>query len=90
MSLTPEKVIEIKKLLPTMSEEGKRRTLDLLKTWEAEKIQVVGKDSLLDFADHVYPGYKVGPHHRRLARIFEEIAAGRKKTGDCEHRTAPR
>ena len=79
MSLTPEKVAEIKKLLPTMSEEGKRRTLDLLKTWESEKIQVLGRDSLLDFVDHVYPGYKVGPHHRRLARIFEEIAAGRKK-----------
>ena len=62
-----------------MTDEGKRRTLELLKTWEADKVQVIGKDSLLDFADHVYPGYKVGPHHRRLAKIFEEIAAGRKK-----------
>jgi len=24
-------------------------------------------------------GYQVGPHHRRLAKIFEEIAAGKKK-----------
>ena len=51
----------------------------MLKVWEGGKVEVIGKDSLLDFADHVYPGYKVGPHHRRLARIFEEIAAGRKK-----------
>jgi len=78
-SLTSDRVLEIKKLLPSMTEEGKRHTLELLKKWEADKVQVLGRDSLLDFVDHVYPGYKVGPHHRRLARIFEEIAAGRKK-----------
>ena len=66
MSLTPDKVTKIKQLLPTMSDEDKRRALAMLKTWEGEKVQVVGRDSLLDFADHVYPGYKVGPHHRRL------------------------
>ena len=79
MSLTSEKVARIKQLFPTMSDDEKRHALEMLKTWEGGKVQVVGKDSLLDFADHVYPGYKVGPHHRRLAKIFEEIAAGRKK-----------
>ena len=73
-SLTSDKVAKIKQLLPTMEADEKRRTLAMLKQWEAEKVQVIGRDSLLDFADHVYPGYKVGPHHRRLARIFEEIA----------------
>jgi len=62
-----------------MGEAEKRRTLDLLKEWDSQTVQLVGKDSLLEFADHVYPGYKVGPHHRRLAKIFEEIALGRKK-----------
>jgi predicted phage terminase large subunit-like protein len=33
----------------------------------------------LDFVKHVYPGYKVGPHHLKLAQIFEDIAAGKKK-----------
>jgi len=28
---------------------------------------------------HVYPDYKVGKHHERLAHIFEEVAAGKKK-----------
>lgn len=79
MSLTSDKVAKLKLLLPLMPDEEKRRTLEMLKTWEGSKVQTIGKDSLLDFADHVYPGYKVGPHHRRLARIFEEIAAGRKK-----------
>ena len=79
MSLTSEKVARIKQLYPTMSDDEKRHALEMLKVWEGGKVEIIGKDSLLDFADHVYPGYKVGPHHRRLARIFEEIAAGRKK-----------
>ena len=69
----------LKNLLPTMTAEDKVRTLELLKTYQTEAAQLFGKDSLLEFADHVYPGYKVGPHHRRLARLFEEVAAGRKK-----------
>lgn len=79
MNLTPEVIAELKTALPSMPEDMKRRTLDLLKQWETEAIQVIGRDSLLDFIDHVYPGYKVGPHHRRLAKIFEDIAAGVKK-----------
>jgi len=79
MLLTSEKVARIRELYPTMTDEEKRHALEMLKVWEGGKVEVIGKDSLLDFADHVYPGYKVGPHHRRLARIFEEIAAGRKK-----------
>jgi predicted phage terminase large subunit-like protein len=39
----------------------------------------VGKDDFLTFIDHVYPGYKVGPHHKRLAKIFEDIANGKKR-----------
>ena len=38
-----------------------------------------GVSSFLDFILHVYPGYKVGAHHRKLASIFEDIAAGKKK-----------
>ncbi len=79
MKITPEQIQTLKNLLPTMSLEDKRRTLDLLKAWDTESAQILGRDSLLSFADHVYQGYKVGPHHRRLAKLFEDIAAGRKK-----------
>jgi predicted phage terminase large subunit-like protein len=41
--------------------------------------QTLGKESFLDFINHVYPGYKVGPHHLKLIQIFEDIAAGKKK-----------
>ena len=79
MKITQAQIDRIKNLLPQASPDEKRRILELLDTWDAQTVQEIGKDSLLSFADHVYPGYKVGPHHRRLAKIFEDIAAGKKK-----------
>jgi len=77
--LTPDKIAKLRAALPTMPDELKRSTLDLLKQWEAEHSCAKSKESFLDFIANVYPDYKVGPHHRKLARIFEDIAAGRKK-----------
>ena len=79
MKITPQQIEKLKSLLPTASSDEKRKILELIKVWDSESVQVVGKDSILEFAEHVYPGYKVGPHHRRLAKIFEDIAAGKKK-----------
>jgi len=79
MKITQEQIEKLKSLLPTASADEKRKILELIKVWDSESVQTVGKDSILEFADHVYPGYKVGPHHRRLAKIFEDIAAGKKK-----------
>jgi predicted phage terminase large subunit-like protein len=74
--------LEINKLrasLPSMTEKQKRRTALLLKQYQYEVNREISKASFLDFVNHVYVGYKVGPHHHRLAKIFEEIAAGKKK-----------
>ena len=79
LQLTPENIAALEKALPTMSESQKRKTLDLLRNYKKLKVEVEGKEHFLDFVHHVYPGYKVGPHHAKLARIFEEIAAGKKK-----------
>ena len=79
MKLTIEHIQALEQALPGMGEDQKRRTLELIKTWYAQKAQEMGTCSFLAFIDHVYPGYKVGAHHRKLARIFEEIAAGKKK-----------
>jgi predicted phage terminase large subunit-like protein len=62
-----------------MPDKQKRRTLELLKQYDAQMTQSLGKESFLDFINHVYPGYKVGPHHLKLIQIFEDIAAGKKK-----------
>jgi predicted phage terminase large subunit-like protein len=62
-----------------MPDKEKRRTLELLKTYDARITQNLGKDSFLEYIKHVYPGYKVGPHHLKLIQIFEDIANGHKK-----------
>ena len=79
MQLTPEKLFKLRQALPSMPEKQKRRTLELIKTYEAGITQTIARDSFLDFVKHVYPGYKVGPHHLKLAQIFEDIAKGAKK-----------
>jgi predicted phage terminase large subunit-like protein len=77
--LTPQKIAALKKLLPHASPDEKREILRDLEFWESQQAQSLGQKKLLAFADHVYPGYKVGPHHKRLAKIFEDIANGVKK-----------
>lgn len=79
LKLTLEHIQELEQSLPFMGEDQKRRTLELIKEWYGQQARVMGRDNFLTFIEHVYPGYKVGPHHRRLARIFEEIAEGKKK-----------
>jgi predicted phage terminase large subunit-like protein len=77
--LTPEDLMRLRLALPTMPDKQKRRTAELLKQYQHQITQGLAKDSFLDFVKHVYTGYKVGPHHLRLAQIFEDIAAGKKK-----------
>jgi predicted phage terminase large subunit-like protein len=77
--LTPEALFKLRQALPGMPDKQKRRTLELLKQYDAQMTQSLGKESFLDFINHVYPGYKVGPHHLKLIQIFEDIAAGKKK-----------
>jgi len=77
--LTPEALFKLRQALPGMPDKQKRRTLELLKQYDAQMTKSLGKESFLDFINHVYPGYKVGPHHLKLIQIFEDIAAGKKK-----------
>ena len=79
LKLTPQKIAALRKLLPHASPDEKREILRDLEFWESKQAQSLGQKKLLAFADHVYPGYKVGPHHKRLAKIFEDIANGVKK-----------
>jgi predicted phage terminase large subunit-like protein len=78
-SLTPEAIFKLRQAMPSMPDKKRRRTLELLKRYDANITQDMGKESFLDFINHVYPGYKVGPHHLKLIQIFEDIAAGKKK-----------
>lgn len=77
--LTPQDIIKLKAALPGLPDSQKRRVLELIKVYETQLTQKFGSDNFLDFIKHVYPGYKVGIHHHKLASIFEDIAAGKKK-----------
>ena len=79
LKLTQEQLFKLRLAAPTLPDKQKRRVLELLKSYDSQITQSLGKESFLDFVKHVYPGYKVGPHHLKLAQIFEEIAAGKKK-----------
>ena len=77
--LSPADVAKLKAALPKMNEEQKRKTAALLVDWYKKTNIDRSKDNFISFIKHVYPGYIVGPHHYRLAKIFEDIAAGIKK-----------
>jgi len=78
-SITPEKLFKLRQALPNMPENKKRKAKLLIEQYEGYLTQHISQLSFLDFVKHVYPGYKVGPHHLKLAQIFEDIAAGKKK-----------
>ena len=77
--ITPEQIFKLRQVLPQLDPKKKKKALDLIKKYEAQLTQIAANLSFLDFVKHVYPGYKVGPHHLKLAQIFEDIANGKKK-----------
>ena len=77
--LSQQDIKKIRDALPTMPEKQKREAAALLVKYYRETVKERSKTDFLSFIKHVYPGYKVGPHHRKLARIFEDIAAGKRK-----------
>ena len=77
--LSASDIMKLRQALPSMPDKQKRRTAELIKQYADSLIKEKAKDNFLSFIKHVYPGYMVGPHHAKLARIFEEIAEGKKK-----------
>jgi predicted phage terminase large subunit-like protein len=77
--LSPEEIQALNRVLPTLSSQQKAELLSDLEERTARASKVIGLDSMLGFATHVYPGFKIGPHHRKLSKIFEDVIAGKKK-----------
>ena len=77
--LTQEDIFKLREAIPSMAPAQAQKTLALLKQQESFLNQEVSQMSFLEFIKHVYPGYKVGPHHLKLIEIFEAIARGEKK-----------
>lgn len=65
--------------LHSLNAHEKRELLRLLDLQAKRAAVTKAQTDLITFAKEVYPGYKVGQHHRKLASLFEEIASGKKK-----------
>jgi len=79
LTLSPTEIQAIQKALPTMSLAEKVELMDMLEEREKRYKLVAGRTDMIKFAQHVYPGFKVGPHHRKLAKIFQDVIDGKKK-----------
>lgn len=78
-SVTPREISAIQAALPSLSLQEKAELFDALEEKERRLSRNLAKTNILGFAKHVYPGFKVGPHHKKLARIFEDVLSGKKK-----------
>jgi predicted phage terminase large subunit-like protein len=78
-TLTKRELEALERALPTLSVKEKMELLDDLEKREHRTRLATAQDNMLGFASSVYPGFKIGPHHRKLAKIFTDVIEGRKK-----------
>jgi hypothetical protein len=62
-----------------MSKFEKLKFLENLEQKENRAQLKKAKTDPIEFAKRIYPGFKVGPHHRKLAKIFQDVVDGHKK-----------
>ena len=79
LNLTPSEIKALQAALPKMSVQEKIELMDMLEERERRASMYSARSNMIDFAKHVYPGFKVGPQHRKLAKIFQEVIEGKKK-----------
>jgi predicted phage terminase large subunit-like protein len=77
--LTPEQASALFKNLGKLTAAEKLEALELLDKAQEHKQKNLARTDMIEFAKSVYPGFKIGPHHRKLAKIFTEVIAGTKK-----------
>jgi hypothetical protein len=78
-SLTKPELEALLRALPTMSVADKMELFADLEVRERRATLLAAQTNMLGFANAVYPGFKVGPHHKKLAKIFTDVIEGKKK-----------
>ena len=78
-TLSKAEITALVKALPTMSVANKMELFADLEVRERRATLQAAQSNMLGFANAVYPGFKVGPHHKKLAKIFTDVIEGRKK-----------
>jgi predicted phage terminase large subunit-like protein len=77
--LTPEEAMAAQRALPHMTKAEKLAFLNNLNKKEERHQLKKAKSDPIEFAKAIYPGFKVGPHHKKLAKIFQDVVDGKKK-----------
>jgi predicted phage terminase large subunit-like protein len=78
-SLNKQELEALMKALPTMTLQEKMELFEDLEVREKRVSLAAAQHNMLGFATAVYPGFKIGAHHRKLAKIFTDVIEGRKK-----------
>jgi len=77
--LSPQEAMAAQRAVTHMSKFEKMAFLDALEKKESRISLQKAKSDPIEFAKRIYPGFKVGPHHRKLAKIFQDVVDGHKK-----------
>ena len=78
-TLSKTELMALQKALVHMSTAEKIELMEMLEKREARARLQAAQTSPLGFAQAVYPGFKIGPHHKKLSKIFTDVIEGRKK-----------
>jgi predicted phage terminase large subunit-like protein len=77
--LTPQEALAAQLALKDMNRFEKLAFLQDLDEQENRFSLKAAQSDPISFAKQVYPGFKVGPQHRKLAKIFQDVIDGKKK-----------
>jgi predicted phage terminase large subunit-like protein len=78
-TLSKAEIEALMRALPSMSVQDKMELFEDLEIRERRASLNAAQNNMLGFASAVYPGFKIGPQHRKLAKIFTDVIEGRKK-----------
>jgi predicted phage terminase large subunit-like protein len=77
--LTPQEALAAQLAMKDMTKAEKMAWLRNIEKKEDRVTLKQARQDPIAFAKQVYPGFKVGPHHRKLAKIFQDVVDGKKK-----------
>lgn len=78
IEFTPEEIQALLDNLDSFSEVEREEILKIASTLEERVDATLCQNDLIEFCRHMQPDYKVGKHHRILANLLMNIAAGDK------------
>ena len=77
-SFTQEELKSLLDNLHTFTSAEQAQLLEIIDELEKRRQAEKCRTNLIEFAKHMMPDYKVGPHHKQLAQYLEDLAYGRK------------